>query len=111
MMDTRFLEWSEDALLEAIGEQIEDEVLGMFPRPKARAKLREKALKWYEENSQVFRDTICRDEKVKRYLDSPEVDLLFHAMCEAITMLALGVPAGLLAAYIIKRGVRTLCRE
>lgn len=109
-MDARSLQWSEEALLEAIGEKVDDDTLGMFPIPKTKAALREKAIKWYDDNRAILQKTICPNEKVRQYLELPEVDLLFHAICEALTVLTLGVPlGGLVSAYIIKRGIYTLC--
>jgi len=53
-----FLSRSENELLEIIGENVDDGSLVVFPIPKTKAELREKATAWLEEQRTTLHDAI-----------------------------------------------------
>jgi hypothetical protein len=106
-----YLDKSEDELLEIIGESVEDDTLGFFPIPKTRAELRERATKRLNELHAVLHDAICGNAEIRRLFHSPERELMFHAVCDIVTALSLGLHVGAITAYLVRRGIHTLCNE
>lgn len=100
---------SEDELLLEIGDALQEESAHMLtPSP---AELKEMATDWVSEHMPKFRSLLCPNNDVKRYQENDEQKLLFHAVCEVLVHVSTGVPAGCVAAYIIKKGRAWLCQD
>lgn len=104
-------EMLEDDLLAMIGESLPSQVFGTSPRKKDKQQLIKLATEWIQGNRLLLCDAICKNEAIRSLFKSPERELAFHLVCDALAKLALDVHVGALAAYLVRRGVHSLCDE
>lgn len=104
-----FLELSDDQLLEEIGRSLPSESLGMFPLPVSKDEAKKRAVEWFSTQRATLQTVICEDQRIRGIERSAEAELLFHLVCEILTAAISGIPVGAVAAYLVKKGLRTLC--
>ena len=102
---------TDEELLEHIGRSLAPESLEMFPRVPTREELRERARAWLAEAHLSLQTMLCANESLRALDRSPERELVFHAICEVLTGVMTGVHVGAVSAYVVKRGLHTLCRD
>ena len=105
------LDLTEDELLETIGNSLSDDSRRLFPLPKSSGELREAAQKWLTEQHTFLQQAVCGNERIRAVFHSPEREFVFHAVCDVLTAVIIGVHVGAVSAYIIKRGLYSFCNE
>jgi hypothetical protein len=109
MNDTQLLNWDEDELLVEIGKAAAEIRAPM--RPPTREELREIGARWVQRNMAALREAVCSDSHIREMFTSGRKELLFELVCEVIVHVTAGLPAGCVAAFLVKQGVERLCHE
>lgn len=109
MNEIQMLDWDEDDLLVQIGKSVTESRAPM--RPHTRAELKEIGARWVRRNMDALREAVCSNSHVREMLTSGHKELLFELVCEIIIHVTAGLPAGCVAAFLVKRGIDSLCRD
>src|SRR5438874_548622 len=99
------LSLTEDELVLQIGSALQEGVRNA--QPASRSELLAAGHAWLRGHNERFCIALCGSVAIRTLHNSGEVDLLFHAVCEAITTYCVGVPVGFVAAYLVKRGIQS----
>ena len=93
-------------LMETEGQS--DAVEASFREPDL---ARERFQHWYQEHRQKLAAVICGSERVRDNASNPDRLVLGSCVFDAINGLVPWVVAATVAALIIKRGVKNICKE
>lgn len=107
--NAEWIQRSDDEILLAIGTALATEQRFAFPPSSKR--LLEMATEWLHTKWSALLEALCKSDKVQRYAKMREGELLFEAACEVLVHVTAGLPAGCVAAYMVRRGVDGLCSK
>lgn len=106
---TELLNWSDDRLLETLGDSLHSETLEAFPFPRSKEEAREIAVQWLSDKRSDLQAAICGDKRIRNLLGSPARELIFRLVCDLLVARFTGIHIGALAAYLVNRGLDGLC--
>lgn len=64
---------------------------------------------WLDKNVPRLLKSVCTNATIRRHAAREETQLVFDGLCEAIVHITAQVPAGCVAAYLVRRGITALC--
>jgi hypothetical protein len=102
-------DFSQDDLCVEIGRSLAS--TGRPMRPLSRDELRDLGREWMLRHWTQLRLVVCKDSRVRALLAQDNDHLIFEATCEIVVHMTTGIPAGFVAAYLVKHGILNLCRD
>src|ERR1700730_4545275 len=100
---------SERELLLLVGrELLKDE---HFAAPLNDEDIIERAQRWLNIRMNTFREVICGNKQVKRYIDEDDTFSLIVQVADLITAYVHGIPLFTVAKLVVARGIKNLCND